>query len=34
MTAIAAITIDNKASSRKIRQKRRLIEFRGLGNGS
>jgi len=33
-TAIAAITIDSSASSRKIRQKRRIVEYRGLGSGS
>ena len=30
-TAIAAITIESRASSRKIRQKRCIIEWRGLG---
>ena len=33
-TAIAAMTIDSSASSRKIRQKRRSSEWRGLGIGS
>jgi hypothetical protein len=28
------MTIDRSASSRKIRQKRRIVECRGLGTGS
>src|SRR5437868_7825365 len=34
ITAIAAITIDKRMSSRKIRQKRRRNDPRGLGIGS
>src|SRR6476660_4997465 len=33
-TAIAAMTIESSASSRKMRQKRCIIEWRGLGTGS
>jgi hypothetical protein len=34
MTPITAMTIERSASSRKIRQKRRIVECRGLGSGS